>query len=331
MRPFDHVRPTSPVDAITAVAFDREARFLAGGTTLVDLMKCDVERPSRLVDISRLPDLDRIEAGPDSIRIGATAKMTDVAEHPAVAENYPAVRESLLLAASTQLRNMATIAGNLLQRTRCAYFRDPHSFAACNKRAPGSGCAAVGGINRGHAVLGTSAKCIATYPGDLGVALVAFDAVVHVQDGQPHTIAVDDFFLVYGESPDIETSLLPGELIVAVEVPASPAARRSHYLKVRDRESYEFAAASAAVGLELEPDGRTVREVRVAMGGVATKPWRARDVEAALVGQTFDEANVRAAARFATLGAIDWGHNGYKIELAPRVVARALLQVGGIE
>lgn len=331
MRSFDHVRPASPADAVAAVAFDPEARFLAGGTTMIDLMKCDVERPGRLVDISRLPDLDRIDAGPDSIRIGATAKMTDVAEHPAVAEGYPAVRESLLLAASTQLRNMATIGGNLLQRTRCAYFRDPHSFAACNKRAPGSGCAAIGGINRGHAVLGTSERCIATYPGDLAVALVALDARIHVHMGEVHTIDADDFFLPYGESPDIETSLLPGELIVAVEVPASPAARRSHYLKVRDRESYEFAAASAAVGLELEADGRTIRDVRIALGGIATRPWRARELETALVGQTFDEANLRAAAHLATLGAIDWGHNGFKIELAPRVVVRALLQVGGIE
>lgn len=331
MRDFDYVRAGAASDAIAIVASDATARFLAGGTTLVDLMKCDVEQPSRLVDILRLPGLDRIESDASSVRIGATARMSDVAEHPVIIEGFPAIRESLLLAASQQLRNMATIGGNLLQRTRCSYFRDPEVFDSCNKRDPGSGCAAIHGINRGHAILGTSEQCIATYPGDLGVSLVAFDAVVHIENGQAHSIPIDDFFLPYGESPHIEHRLGRGELIVAVEVPVSAAARRSHYLKVRDRESYEFAAASAAVGLELEPDGRTVRDVRVAIGGVATKPWRARSVEAALVGRNFDEASVRAAAKLAVEGAVDWGHNGFKIELAPRVVARALLEVGGID
>lgn len=330
MNNFDYHRADSVLGAVAAVADDPRARFIAGGTTILDLMKCDVEAPDRLVDISRIAGLDAITVEPGAIRIGGGAKMSDVAVHPAVARDYPAVREALLLAASTQLRNMASIAGNLLQRTRCSYFRDP-SYASCNKRAPGSGCAAIAGVNRGHAILGTSERCIATYPGDLAVALTALDATVHVQNGRATTFAIDDFFLPYGDTPHVEHPIGRGDLIVAVEVPAAATARRSHYLKVRDRQSYEFAAASAAVGVELEPDGRTVRDVRVAMGGVATKPWRCRNVEAALRGRTFDEPAIRAAAALAVEGAVDWGHNGFKIELAPRVVARALMQVGGLE
>ncbi|PAX08813.1 FAD binding domain-containing protein [Sphingomonas lenta] len=330
MNNFEYSRPETAEAAIAAVAGDAKARFLAGGTTLIDLMKCDVEAPTHLVDVSRLPGLDAIEVGPGGIRIGAAAKMTDVAEHPAVARDYPGMREALLLGASTQLRNMASIGGNLMQRTRCSYFRDP-SYAQCNKRKPGSGCAAIDGVNRGHAILGTSELCIATYPGDFAVSLMALDATVHVQNGRATAFPIDDFFLPYGPSPHIEHPIGRDELIVAVEVPASAAARRSHYLKVRDRESYEFAACSAAVGLELEPDGRTVRDVRVALGGVASKPWRARQVEAALRGKTFDEPTIRRACELAVEGAKDWGHNGFKITLAPRVAARALMQVGGLE
>jgi xanthine dehydrogenase YagS FAD-binding subunit len=230
-----------------------------------------------------------------------------------------------------QLRNMATIGGNLMQRTRCSYFREPGVYGACNKRNPGSGCAALEGVNRGHAVLGTSLSCIATNPGDFAVALVAFDATVYVENGKlQRRIPIDDFFLLPGDTPDVEHPLSSGELIVAVEVPTSAALRRSHYLKVRDRESYEFAAASAAVGLDLETDGRTIRDVRIALGGIATSPWRARTVERALVGRTFDEPTVRAASRLATEGAVDHGENRFKIDLAPRVVARALLTLGGI-
>ena len=328
MRNFTYRRATALEAAIAAVAGQPDSRFLAGGTTLVDLMKCDVERPSTLVDIMRLPDLDRIDATPDGLRIGALATMSTVADHHAVREGYPAIAEALLLGASMQLRNMATIGGNLLQRTRCAYFRDP-AYVMCNKRAPGSGCAAMTGENRMHAILGTSEHCIATYPGDLAVALVAFDAAVNVAGaGGRRTVPLDSFHREPGDTPDVETVLRPGELIVSVDVPASAAARRSMYLKVRDRESYDFAAASAAVGLALE-DG-IVRDARVALGGVATRPWRARGVEALLIGHALDEMGIRAAADAATEGAVPRGQNAFKIELTRRTVARALMRVGGL-
>jgi xanthine dehydrogenase YagS FAD-binding subunit len=329
MKNFAYLRAESVPDAMKATASQTGARFLAGGTTMLDLMKCGVEEPTALVDITRLPNLDGIETGPDSVRIGALAHMSDVANHPVIREDFPALSEALWRGASEQLRNMATIGGNLMQRTRCNYFRDP-SYAACNKRDPGSGCAALDGINRGHAVLGASEHCIATYPGDFAVALVAFDAMVHVQGAQPHSIPADDFFLLPEDRPHLEHPIAPGELIVGIEIPVSVALRRSHYLKVRDRESYEFAVASAAVGLELEADGLTVRDVRVAMGGIGTKPWRARQVEAALNGRPLDEQMVRAASKLATDGALAHGANGFKIELAQRVVARALLTIGGI-
>ena len=331
MNNFEYVRATAIPDALGAVARQAGSRFLAGGTTMVDLMKCGVEVPSALIDITRLPGLDTIEAGPARVRIGALSKMSDVADHPRIRKEFPVLSESLWRGASAQLRNMATIGGNLMQRTRCSYFREPWVYGACNKRNPGSGCAALEGVNRGHAVLGTSPSCIATNPGDFAVALVAFDATVYVENGKPQRrIPIDDFFLLPGDTPDIEHPLSSGELIVAVEVPISAALGRSYYLKVRDRESYEFAAASAAVGLELEADGRTIRDVRVALGGIATRPWRARTIEAALVGRTFDEPTVRVASRLATEGAVDHGENRFKIDLAPRVVARALLTVGGI-
>jgi xanthine dehydrogenase YagS FAD-binding subunit len=222
---------------------------------------------------------------------------------------------------------MATIGGNLMQRTRCAYFRNPAAFPACNKRSPGSGCAALGGVTRNHAVLGTSVACIATYPGDLAVALTALDADVHAGDRR---IPIGEFFRLPGDTPACETVLEPGELITAVCIPATPAGRRSTYLKVRDRQSYEFAAASAAVGLELEPDGRTIRDLRVALGGVATRPWRARAVEDALRGQPLEEVLVNEASRLAVEGAVPHGDNAYKIDLAPRVVARAILTLGGV-
>ena len=326
MRDFSYSRATSADEARQA-AIQSGAMLLAGGTTLLDLAKCGVFAPEAVIDITHLPGFSDIEMNAAGARIGALAKMSEVADHPAIRANFPAVSESLLLAASAQLRNMATVGGNLLQRTRCPYFRDPATFPACNKRSPGSGCSAIGGVTRNHAVLGTSEACIATYPGDLAVALVAFDASV---DLGGRTVLADEFFLTPGDRPDRETVIEPGEMIAGIVIPASPAAKNSTYLKVRDRQSYEFAAASAAVGLELEEDGRTVRDIRVALGGVATKPWRARAVEQALVGKALDAASVEKASRLAMEGAVSHGANRYKIELAPRVVARAILQMGGL-
>ncbi|MDQ2822672.1 MAG: xanthine dehydrogenase family protein subunit M [Pseudomonadota bacterium] len=329
MNRFDYLRADGIASALAEAAHPG-TRFLAGGTTLVDLMKLNVERPMRVIDITRLPGLDTIAMSATRIRIGALAKMSKVADHAEINNAAPALSESLWRAASAQLRNMATIGGNLLQRTRCTYFRDPGAYPNCNKRTPGSGCAALDGINRNHAILGTSAHCIAVYPGDFAVALVAFDGSIIVRGKTERIIAADSFFLPPGATPQQENRLLPGEMIVGVEIPRSAALQRSHYLKVRDRASYEFAAASAAVGIELEADGRTIRDVRIAMGGVATRPWRLRSVEAALRGKTLDETTLRRAAAGAVDGARSYGHNAFKIALAPKVVARALMAAGGI-
>ena len=315
------------LDQARQAAAQPDAMLLAGGTTLLDLAKCGITAPETVIDIMRLVGLDAITFDQHGVSIGALAKMSRVADDAGIREYFPAVSESLSQAASAQLRNMATIGGNLMQRTRCPYFRDPAAFPACNKRAPGSGCAAIGGVTRNHAVLGTSPSCIATYPGDLAVALVAFDAEI---DLGTRRIAVDNLFLLPGTTPQREHAIEPGEMITAIHIPASAAARRSTYLKVRDRQSYEFAAASAAVGLALAPDGRTVTDIRVALGGVATKPWRARSVEDALKGKTLTAETVERAARSAVEGAIAQGANRYKIDLAPRVVARAILKVGGL-
>ncbi|MER8445238.1 xanthine dehydrogenase family protein subunit M [Mesorhizobium sp. M1066] len=324
MRDFSYFRASS-VDAARQAAALPGAMLLAGGTTLIDLAKCGVAEPETLVDIAHLKGLDSIEVDERGATIGALARMSHVADHADIKSRFPAVSEALWQAASAQIRNMATIGGNLMQRTRCPYFRDPANFSACNKREPGSGCSAIGGVTRGHAVLGTSEACIAMYPGDLAVALVAFDAIVHVGERQ---IPVDDFFLLPGTTPDREHAMEPGEMITAIEIPGSAAARRSTYLKIRDRQSYEFAAASAAVGIEFEADGRTIRDLRVALGGVATKPWRARTVEDALKGKALEPETVRSASLLAVEGAVDHGANHYKIELAPRVVARAILKLG---
>ncbi|MBY5454346.1 xanthine dehydrogenase family protein subunit M [Rhizobium leguminosarum] len=329
MRPFDYLRAENAATAITEAARP-ETRFLAGGTTLLDLMKLNVERPAHLVDITRLPGLDTIEVSTDVIRIGALAKMSKVAAHADIIEAAPALSESLRRAASAQLRNMASIGGNLMQRTRCTYFRDPGAYSNCNKRNPGSGCAALEGINRNHAVLGTSDACIAISPGDFAVSLVAFDASVLVRGTVERRVPIDDFYLLPGQTPHLEHQLSSGEMIIGVEIPRVAALKQSHYLKVRDRASYEFAAASAAVGIEFESDGKTVRDVRIAVGGVATKPWRLRAVEDALKGRPIDEATLRTAAAAAVDGARSSGHNGFKIELTPRVVARALMTVGDI-
>lgn len=326
MRNFSYLRATSAAEAGQA-AQQAGAMILAGGTTLLDLAKCGVSEPEAVIDITHISGMSGIAVDAAGARIGALARMSEVADHEAIRTAFPAVSESLALAASAQLRNMATIGGNLLQRTRCPYFRDPGTFSACNKRRPGSGCAAIGGITRNHAVLGTSEACIAPYPGDLAVALAAFDAVVETDSRK---VTVDDFFLPPGDTPDKETVLKRGEIITTLTIPASAAARNSTYLKIRDRQSYEFAAASAAVGLELESDGRTIRDIRVAIGGVATKPWRAHVVEQALIGKALDAELVEKASRLAMEGAVAHGGNRYKIELAPRVIARAILKMGGL-
>ncbi|CAD7712341.1 Aldehyde oxidoreductase FAD-binding subunit PaoB [Xanthomonas hydrangeae] len=329
MRTFDYLRAE---DAATAIVEGGkpETKFLAGGTTLLDLMKLNVERPARLVDITRLQGLDTIAISADVLRIGALAKMSRVADHPEIKDLAPVLSESLWRAASAQLRNMASIGGNLMQRTRCTYFRDPGAYSNCNKRSPGSGCAAMAGINRNHAVLGNSEACIAIYPGDFAVALVAFDAVVLIRGATERRVPVDDFFLLPEQTPHLEHAVRPGEMIVGIEIPRSPALKRSHYLKVRDRASYEFAAASAAVGIEMEADTTTIRQARIAVGGVATKPWRLHHVEALLKGATFDEKTLRTAAAASVYEAKASGHNAFKIALTPSVVARALMQVGGI-
>lgn len=326
MRDFSYTRASSIEEARKATR-QAGAMMLAGGTTLLDLAKCGVSEPDQVIDISHIKGLDEIAVDDKAAMIGALARMSAVAEHPAILSAFPAVAQSLSLAASQQLRNMATIGGNLLQRTRCPYFRDPATFAACNKREPGSGCSALGGVTRNHAVLGTSEHCIASYPGDLAVALVAFDAIV---DLGARNFTIEDFFLAPGDTPDRETVIAPGEMILGITIPTSAAAKNSTYLKVRDRQSYEFAAASTAVGLELEGDGRTVKDVRVGLGGVAAKPWRARAVEQALVGKPLTEEAIASACRLAMDGAVSRGDNRYKIELAPRVVARALKTLGGV-
>jgi xanthine dehydrogenase YagS FAD-binding subunit len=322
MNPFSYSHASRPEEAVHAVARDRRARFVAGGTTLVDLLRLDVETPDHLVDINGLP-LARIEALPGGgVRIGAMVRNSDLANDPAIRKRYPVLSEALLSGASPQLRNMASVGGNLMQRTRCYYFRD--TAYPCNKRVPGSGCAALEGYNRIHAVLGTSEKCIATHPADMPVAMAALDAVVHTRrpNGQERAIPLVDFHVPYGEDPARESVLEHGELITAVELPAVPWFARSHYLKVRDRASYEFALASAAVALDL--DGGRIRAARVALGGVGTKPWRSPEAERALAGRKAEEATFRAAGEAALRGARPQKDNGFKIELAKRTVARAL-------
>ena len=329
MHPFTLERPR---DLSSALAFgaqagrnDAPAEYIAGGTDMVQLLQEYVRRPERLVSLAGLLD-NRIEAGSQGLRIGAAATMAEVVAHPAVAAQFPIISEALLNSASPQVRNQATIGGNLLQRTRCPYFRDV-GYAACNKRAPGSGCSAIGGENRWHAVLGTSDHCIAANASDLAVALIALDASVEVRGADAQrTVPLADFHRLPGDTPHIETVLEPGEVIAAITVSASPAARRSHYLKVRDRASFEFAVVSAAVALEM--GGGRIREARVALGGVGTKPWRVPPVEAALAGGSLDRAALRRAAALAAEGAQGRGHNDFKIELMQRAIVRALETAG---
>ena len=304
-------------------------QFLAGGTTLIDLMKLDVLRPEHLVDINPLEARhSAIEAGPEGLRLGALARMSTAADHPAVRRDYPAVAQALDQAASAQLRNMATLGGNLLQRTRCPYYRDT-SWSACNKRQPGSGCAAIAAVNRNHAVLGVDGSCISQYPGDLAVALIALDAELELEGGRARRLPLAELHRPPGDRPDIETNLEPGEVITAIRVPAGPWTRRSLYLKVRDRASYEFAIASAAVALDL--DGGRVRQARIGLGGMAYRPWRAREAEAMLAGQSLTRELAEAAAREALKGAVTHGGNDYKPELGRRTLVRALLQAQRLE
>jgi xanthine dehydrogenase YagS FAD-binding subunit len=323
MNRFEYARPTTLAEAVAAGSAPGAA-YLAAGTNLMDLMKGDVMRPSHLVDISRLPGLDRIATLADGgVRIGALVRNADLAYDADFARRFPAVAEALLSGASAQLRNAATVGGNLLQRTRCAYFYDTAS--ACNKRDPGAGCDALGGENRMHAVLGWSEHCIATHPSDFCVPLVAFDAVVEVEGGSGHRdVPLDAFHLLPGTTPQTETVLEPGELITAIRLPIEAAtfAANARYLKIRERTSYAFAVVSAAAALRL--DGDTIAEARIALGGVALKPWRARAAEAALAGALPGEAAFRRAAEAALADAKPSGDNAFKIELARRVVVRAL-------
>jgi xanthine dehydrogenase YagS FAD-binding subunit len=321
VRPVSYARATDVAGAVAAVSADPDSVFLAGGTTEVDLLRLNVVAPGRLVDINQLPLRQVEELAGGGLRIGALARMSEVAQAPGVVQRFPVIAQALVGGASAQLRHMASIGGNLLQRTRCGYFGDTAS--ACNKRAPGSGCDALEGVNRGHAVLGTSQHCIATHPSDVAVALVALNAVVRTQGPRgERAIGVDEFFLLPGDTPHVEHPLAHGELVVAVEVPAAPVARRSLYLKVRDRASYEFALAAVAVALRV--DGGAVGEVRLALGGVATKPWRARRAEQLLVGQPAQRASFARAAGEELAGAVPRGHNGFKVELAQRAMVRAL-------
>ncbi|MCZ7456601.1 FAD binding domain-containing protein [Streptomyces sp. WMMC940] len=328
MRPFEYVRATDSDQAVAVVTEDPSASYLAGGTTQLDLMKDGVLDPDRLVDITRLP-LGGISHADSTISVGALTTMEELAADAVVRERLPFVREALLLGASTQLRNMATIGGNLLQRARCRYFRDP-TVAACNKRSPGSGCAAIAGVQRMHAVLGTSDHCIALHASDVAVPLTALDALVHVRGAEgARSVPLTQFYLPPGDTPHIENVLRHGELITAVEIPLLPAAARSHYLKVRDRVSYEFALTSAGVALVVE-DG-VIREARVALGGVGTVPWRAWDAEDVLHDAPADSGTFLAAARAALGGARPLPGTAFKVELAQRTLIRTLETVAGAE
>lgn len=345
MQPFLYDRATTLAGAVKAAtagapdpargqptAPEGSINFLAGGTTLLDLMKLDVMRPERLVDVNglgRTGSFSAIEATPSGLRLGGLVRMADAAAHADIRRDYPVLAQTLELAASPQIRNMASLAGNVLQRTRCSYFRDV-AWTQCNKRNPGSGCAALDGMNRMHAVLGTSDACIATYPGDFAQALIALGAEVEIAGpGGNRTIAFADLHRRPDTAPQVESALGAGDVITGFSIPAGPWTRRSAYVKVRDRQSYEFALASAAVALDL--DGGQVRSARIALGGVATVPWRAREAEAALEGKPLDEAAAQRAADAAFAGAKGRAHNAYKIPLGKATLVRALMQVGSME
>jgi xanthine dehydrogenase YagS FAD-binding subunit len=322
MNPFAYQRATTPEEAVKVVSTTRRAKFLGGGTNLVDLMKDNVERPVLLVNINTL-QLDKIELMADGgLRLGALARNSDTANHEVVKSKYPLISQAILAGASPQLRNMATNGGNLMQRTRCYYFMDT-AFPACNKREPGSGCSAIKGYNRIHAILGASEECIATHPSDFCVALAALQATVQVQGTKgKRTIPFGEFHKLPGKTPEIETTLRPGELITSIDLPGNKFAANSYYLKVRDRESYAFALVSVGVGLEI--DGNTIKSAAIALGGVAHKPWRSSEAEAALAGKAATADNFSKAAEIALLGARGYEHNAFKIALAKASVVRAL-------
>ena len=325
MNPFSYTRPVDEAEALRALA-EPGAVALAGGTTLVDLMRLEVMRPSRVVDLGGLP-LDKIDVSSGSITIGALASNTAVADHPEIKARFPVLAEAIDAGASGQIRNMASIGGNLMMRTRCSYFRDTAS--PCNKRTPGSGCSAQDGYARMHAVVGGSKDCIAAHPSDMCVALLALDAIVHVKSARgERALPIGELHTLPGNQPNIETTLQAGELITGIELRDAPFAKRSRYVKARDRASFAFAVASAAVALDIA--GGTIRDARVALGGVGTKPWREHAVEAALHDKPASKATFAAAAKVALADADPRADNAFKIELARRVIARALVLAGGV-
>ena len=320
MNQFQYVRVTSPKAAIAAITKDNTTMFLAGGTNLIDLMKRGVTAPEKLVDITRVP-LNTIEKTATGLRIGALAKNTAVAEHELVVKNFPLLSMALNAGASPQLRNMATVGGNMMQRTRCSYFYE--TALPCNKREPGSGCGAIGGYNRMHAIFGTSNKCIAVHPSDMCIALVALDATVNVSGPKgDRRIPFADFHRLPGDTPQKDNTLQPGELIMSVDLPMNGLAGNSHYLKVRDRASYAFALISVGAGLKM--NGNTIQDVRLAMGGVAHKPWRLVEAEKFLRGKTATEATFRQAAEIAMKNAKGYGENDFKLTMAPNSIVEAL-------
>jgi xanthine dehydrogenase YagS FAD-binding subunit len=326
VRAFGYTVAGTPAAAVRIGAQTPNTTFVAGGTDLLNLMRDGVEAHDHLVDINHL-DIAGVTVDGDAVRIGGLARMRQVAEHPAVQRDLPMLSQALLASASPQVRNMASIGGNLLQRTRCGYFRDPGS--ACNKRVPGSGCPALQGHNRGHAILGGSDHCIATHPSDLAVALMALDATVHVLGpGGDRTIPIADFYLLPGATPERENALRPEELITRVDVPRASVAAQSRYLKLRDRASFEFAVVSVAAALQM--NGRTVRDVRLAFGGVGTRPWRDPRVEAALQGRELTAQTVADAGRLLVRDAVSHEGNRFKIELVQRVLVSILSELGGI-
>jgi xanthine dehydrogenase YagS FAD-binding subunit len=326
MRPFKYSRANDASQAVQLAVANKNAKFLAGGTNLLDLMKEDVERPTELVDVTRLK-FTEIKASEGGISLGALAKNTDTANHPLVRQNYPLLTQAILAGASGQIRNMATNGGNLNQRTRCPYFYDV--AMPCNKREPGSGCGAFEGLNRMHAIFGWSEKCVAVYPSDMAVALAALDAVVKVSgaSGKERSIAFADFHRLPGDTPEKDNNLQPGELITSIELPKNNFAAKSYYLKVRDRASYAFALVSVAAALET--DGNTIKQARVAMGGVAHKPWRATEAEKVLAGKAATEAVFIQAAEAEMRNAKPLEHNRFKVELGKRAIVRALLIANG--
>jgi xanthine dehydrogenase YagS FAD-binding subunit len=329
MRPFKYTRANDAANAVSTVSANAESKFLAGGTNILDLMKEDVERPTELVDVTKL-NLAQIKTSNGGVSIGALAKNTDTANHPLIRQNYPLLSQAILAGASGQIRNMATNGGNLNQRTRCPYFYEVSM--PCNKREPNSGCGALEGVNRNHAIFGWSEKCVATYPGDMAVALLALDATVKVQtkDGTERTIPFAEYHRLPENNPEKDNNLNHGELVTSIELPKSNYANKSYYLKVRDRASYAFALVSVAAALET--DGDTIKNIRIAMGGVAHKPWRATEAEKFLQGKAATEANFKAAADAEMKAAKPLEYNKFKVELGRKAIVRALMQAmnGGV-